>query len=354
MEAVEGVGDAEGAESPRQDHVWTPRGHKRRHSRALPDPQQPFYGTPGKVQPEEEPPAREGMPHTAGAHWKQEEEGSSVPNKPGGSHSPGREAAGGDLLEAAGREELRSPVPERALRGALRGARCSLPQLRPACAQLLLQTGLLIKLLSQRQAKQAASVPAGQCGLQGNVSVGLAREEKAKNTFRDSLLLGLAVFVVVMINLLVICLVEVHSRKRAAASHPQSSRKSVQRGCFRRLLPRGWSKSKDGDGEDSPVWNPTQTQPQWLQDLFEPLDPQQERAMAQLCMDSSDEEIFSRPQAQFLCWKSRGGQEVPPPGVPGALPHVPSTPQQLAPGSGCPEEGAGGSPVLGGPQSSSQ
>ncbi|NXN09029.1 L37A1 protein, partial [Indicator maculatus] len=339
MEAVE---DAEGAESPRQDYVWTYTGHKQRHSQDLPDHNQLLYRTPGKVHPEEEPPPTEGKaeqrpvpslvvnnsPPAATSmledtaeeeessletHWKQEKEGSSFPLPyAGSSYSSERESAEGELFEAKVHPHLLSLVPEEALRSfvarvaqTLRGD-CSLPELQPACAKLLLKTGLLIKLLSQRQDQQGASVPGGQCVLEGNVSIGVAKEvsrehtgrEKAEHTFSDSLLLGLAVVAVIMINLLVICLVEVHSQNCAAASHPQSSRRSHQRGFFQRLLPRGWSKNKDDDEEGSLVWNPTQIRPQWLQDLFKPLDPQQERAMAELCLDTSDEEIFSRSQTQ--------------------------------------------------------
>ncbi|XP_064030448.1 leucine-rich repeat-containing protein 37B [Pogoniulus pusillus] len=150
-----------------------------------------------------------GIPHTAEAHRMQEKEGSSFPSKPEGSESPGRASAEGDLFEAKLQHRLRLLVPDEALRSfvarvaqALQGD-CSLPQLQPACAKLLLKAGLLIKLLSQRQEEQ------GACVVEGNVSIGMAEEEKAMQTSSDLLLWAPAVAAVVMVNLLLICLAEV-------------------------------------------------------------------------------------------------------------------------------------------------
>ncbi|KAK4808382.1 hypothetical protein QYF61_002619 [Mycteria americana] len=271
MEDVEDVEDAEEAPSPRQDYVWTYKKHKQGDSPYLNESNRLFYKTFGNVKPEEEPTPTESkaeqrlntnqhffydllvnnsppaasstledtaeeegsslhghlpaVPRTAETHWKQQKEGSSFLNKPGSSDSPDGASVQGDLFETEVHHHLRLLVPDEALRTfmahvaqALRRD-CSLPELQLACAKMVSKTGLLIKLLSERQGDQGASALAGQCLLEGNVSNGMspAREAgrkpagkwKPEYTSGNRLLLAISVSVIIMINLMVICLIEV-------------------------------------------------------------------------------------------------------------------------------------------------
>ncbi|NXT38674.1 L37A1 protein, partial [Pelecanoides urinatrix] len=354
MEDVEDVEDAEEAPSPRQDYVWTYKKHKQGDSPYLNKSNQLFYKTFGNVNPEEEPtpteskaaqglntkqhffynllvnnspPAASSMlqgtaeeegsslgghlaavPRTAETHWKHQKEGSSFLNKPGSPDSPDSTPVQGDLFETKVNHHLRLLVPDKALRMFIaymaRALRmdCSLPELQLACAKIVSKTGLLIKLLSERQDDQGASALAGLCLQEENVSDGmaLAREAgrksavrwKPEHTSSDRLLLALSVSVIIMIHLMVICVFEVCFQK------PQSTSKSRLRRFFQKLLPRGWSKNKQDIREQgSCVSDPSKTKPQWLRDLYQPLDPQHKQSMAELYEESSDEEeIFNKSE----------------------------------------------------------
>ncbi|NXF53210.1 L37A1 protein, partial [Oceanites oceanicus] len=358
MEDVEDVEDAEKAPSPRQDYVWSYK--KQGDSPYLNKRNQLFYKTFGKVNPEEEPTSieskaeqslnteqhffynllinnspptassmledvdeKEGsslgghspaVPRTAETHWKQQKEGSSFLNKPGSSDSPDSTPVQGDLFETKVNHHLHLLIPNEALRmfiahvaQALR-MDCSLPELQLACAKMVSKAGLLIKLLSERQDDQGASALAGQCLQEGNVSSGMALARKAgrKPTVRwkpeytsgDRLLLAISVSVIIMINLTVICLVEVCSQKPSAASQRQSTSKSRSRWFFQKLVPRGWSKNKyDVREQGSHVSDPSKIKPQWLRDLYQPLDSQHEKFIAELYEETSDEEeIFNKSE----------------------------------------------------------
>ncbi|NXH70170.1 L37A2 protein, partial [Hydrobates tethys] len=356
MEDVEVVEDVEEAPSPRQDY----KKHKQGDSPYLNKSNQLFYKMFGNVNPEEEPtpseskaeqrlntkqhffynllvnnspPAASSMlegtaeeegsslgghlpavPRTAETHWKQRKDGSSFLNKPGSSDSTTGMPVQGDLFETKVNHHLRLLVPDEALRmfiahvaQALR-MDCSLPKLQLACAKMVSKTGLLIKLLSERQDDHGASALAGQCLREGNVSNGMALARKAgrrpavrqkpEYTSGERLLLAISVSVIIMINLTAICLVEVCSQKPAATSQPQSTSKSRLRWFFQKLLPRGWSKNKyDIREQGSLVSDPSKTTPQWLRDLYQPLDSQHKKSMAELYEETSDEEeIFNKSE----------------------------------------------------------
>lgn len=420
MEDVEDVEDAEEAPSPRQDYVWTYKKHKQADSPYLNKSNQLFYKTFGNVNPEEEPtpteskaaqrlntkqhffynllvnnspPAASSMlegtaeeegsslaghlpavPRTAETHWKHQKKGSSFLNKPGSPGSPDGAPVQGDLFETKVNRHLRLLVPDEALRlfiaHVVRALRmdCSLPELQLACAKMVSKTGLLIKLLSERRDDQGASALAGRCLQEENVSNGmaLARDAGRKSAVRkpeytssDRLLLALSVSIIIMINLTVICLVEVCSQKPAAASQPQSTSKSRLRRFFQKLLPRGWSKNKhDVREQGSHVSDPSKTKPQWLRDLYQPLDSQHKQSMAELYEETSDEEeIFNKSELNWMPTapqKSCDGGEMQLPGDPMPLPCSSGAPQELEHSSLSTEEDAMGGHVLGTPQSSSQ
>ncbi|XP_040981010.1 leucine-rich repeat-containing protein 37B isoform X2 [Aquila chrysaetos chrysaetos] len=365
MEDVEDVEDAEEAPSPRQDYVWTYKKHKQGDSPYLNKSNQLFYKTFGNVSPEEEPtpteskagqrlntnqhffynllvnnspPAASSMledtaeeegsslgghlpavPRTAETHWKQQKEGSSFLNKPGSSKSPDGASVQGHLFETKVNRHLRLLVPDEALRMFIthvaRALRmdCSLPEVQLACAKMVSKTGLLIKLLSKRQDDQGASALVGQCLLEGNVSNGMAQAREAgrkptgkwkpEYTSSDRLLLAISVSVIIMINLTVMCLVEVCSQKPAAASQPRSTNKSRPRWFFQKILPRGWSKNKYNVREQgSHVSDLGKTKPQWLRDLYRPLDSQHKKSMAELYDEetSDEEEIFNKFKLNWM------------------------------------------------------
>lgn len=240
MEDVEDVEDAEEAPPPRQDYVWIYKKHKQGDSPYLNKSNPLFYKTFGNMNPEEEPTPTESkgeqrlnpsqrffynllvnnnpsaagsmledmaeeegfslgghlpaISQTAETHWKQRKEGSSFLNKPGSSDSQVQ----GDLFETKVNHHLRLLIPDEALRvfiahvaQALR-MDCSLPELQLACAKMVSKTGLLIKLLSERRDDQEASVLAGQCLLEGNVSNGMAREAGRRSTGKVGEMLDIA------------------------------------------------------------------------------------------------------------------------------------------------------------------
>ncbi|XP_050768015.1 leucine-rich repeat-containing protein 37A2-like [Gymnogyps californianus] len=421
MEDVEDVEDAEEAPSPRQDYVWAYKKHKQGDSPYLNKSNQLFYKTFGNVNPEEEPtpteskaeqrlntnqhffcnllvnspPAASSMledmaeeegsslgghlpavPQTAETHGKQQKEGSAFLNKPGSSDSPDGASVQGDLFETKVNRRLRLLVPDKALRmfiahvaRALR-TDCRLPEVQLACAKMVSKTGLLIKLLSERQDDQRASALVGECLLEGNVSNGTAQAKEAgkkpagkrkpQYTSGDRLLLAISVSVIIMINLTVICLVEVCSQKPAAASQPQSTSKSRPRWLFQKLLPRGWSKNKYNVREQgSRVSDLGKTKPQWLRDLYQPLDSQHKKSMAELYDEetSDEEEIFNKselnwmpaaPQKSCDSGETQLSRDLMP------LPCSSGAPQEPEQRSCSVEEDATGGHTLGIPQSSSQ
>ncbi|NXA17214.1 L37A2 protein, partial [Ibidorhyncha struthersii] len=359
-EDVEDVEDAGEAPSPRQDYVWTYRKHKQGDSPYLNTSNQLFYKAVGNVNPEEEPPPTESkaeqrlntnrhlfdnllvntsppaassmledtaeessslggrlpaIPRTTKTYWKQQKEGSSFLDKPGSSDSPDGVLVPGDLFETEVNRHLRLLIPDEALRmfmaQVVRALRmdCSLPQLQLACAKMVWKTGLLIKLLSKRQDDQGASALTSRCLLEGNVSNGMALAGEASRksagkwkpeyTLGDRLLLAILVSVISMSILMVTCLVKVCFQKPAAASQPQSTSKSQLRSLFRKFLPRGWSKDKyDVREQGRRDSERSKREPRWLRDLYQPLAPQQEKAIAELYdkETSEEEEIFNKSQ----------------------------------------------------------
>ncbi|XP_042643039.1 leucine-rich repeat-containing protein 37A2 [Tyto alba] len=360
MEDVEDAEDAEEVPSPRQDYVWTYKKHKQGDNPYLNKSNQLFYETFGNVNPEEEPIPTESkaeqrlntnrsffynllasnsplaassllenaaeeeasslgrhllaIPRNTKPHRKQQKEGSSFLNKSGSSSSPDNRPVQGNLFETKVHHQLHLLVPDEALRAfiahvaqALR-RECRLPKVQLACAKMVAKMGLLIKLLSKRQVDQGDSTLVGQCLLEGNVSSGMIRAWKAgrkstgkwksEYTSGDRLLLAISASIIIMICLMVICLIEVCSPKPATTSQPQSTSKSRPRWFFQKLLPQGWRKDKYNVKEqDSHVSDLNETKPQWLRNLYQPLDPQHKKSMAELYDEEiSDEEIFNKSE----------------------------------------------------------
>ncbi|NWX12130.1 L37A2 protein, partial [Aegotheles bennettii] len=355
-EDAEGVEGAEEAPSPRQDYVRTNKKHKQQDRLCPFKSNQLIYQRFGNVNPEEGPTPTESkaeqrlntkqhffynlmvnnspptassisedmaeeegssvggdLPAASGTTEtprEQQKEGSSFLNKPQSSGSLGGALVGGDLFEAKVNHHLRSLVPDEALRTFIthtaRALRmdCGLPELQLACAKLVTKVGLLVKLLNQRQDDPGASALT-RCLQKGNISDGmvLARdadgEPAGKYTSSDKVLLAILVSFIIVINLTAICLMEACSRKSTATSQPQSPDKSQPGWFFPKLLPGGGRKGEPEVGEPGWAgsdWN--QTTPQWLRDLYQPLDSQQEKSLVELYdgETSGEEEIFAKAE----------------------------------------------------------
>uniref|UniRef100_A0A672ULH4 LRRC37A/B like protein 1 C-terminal domain-containing protein n=1 Tax=Strigops habroptila TaxID=2489341 RepID=A0A672ULH4_STRHB len=177
---------------------------------------------------------------TRGQHQEQEP---PVPTAPGSSSDPGGAATPGAAFDTLLSRHLHSLVPDRALRRfmahvarALRGD-CGLPQLQPACAKMVSRTGLLLKLLSERQRDPEPSDLLEQCVQEEDAGTSppraqvQAREmgsesaetEMAKHTSGHKLLLGLSLsFLILSIIVLVLCCLKVCAKKRDQASQASS------------------------------------------------------------------------------------------------------------------------------------
>ncbi|NWI10739.1 L37A2 protein, partial [Crypturellus soui] len=248
-------------------------------------------------------------------HRKHPQE-SHVPGKPSSSGSPAAKPAKEDLFETKLRHQLRLLVPDTAVRAfvaqvarALR-SHCSLPAAQPACAKMVSKLGLLMKVLSDKQGGQGASALAGRCFLEAN---GTARPKaaggklmgKKKSEFAhdNGLLIAISASLAIILFLMLICLIEVCSQKSAAASQAQGTSKSRLRRAA-----GTWDSAWPPHARDAPSpaalqgppgSDPSGNKPPWLRDMYQPLDSQRKRSLAQKLYDeesSDEEEIFNKAE----------------------------------------------------------
>ncbi|XP_064380548.1 leucine-rich repeat-containing protein 37A2 isoform X2 [Dromaius novaehollandiae] len=360
---MEDVEDGKKAPPPSHSYVWTYKKHGQQESPCLSKSNRLFYRTDQEENPEEEPTPIKSKPeqrlntaghffynllvnsshrvarsvpedtskdeasspggHSLGIHqtdqtdWKQQkEEGSDFLNEPSSSESPATAPVQGDLFETKLKYHLRLLVPDRALRTFIahmaRALRtdCSLPAVQPACAKMVSKTGLLMKVLSERQDRRGASALAGRCFLGGSVPNGtaqpraagrkLAEKKKPEYAYSSSLLVAVSVAAVVVLLLTGICVIEVCSQKPKAASQAQTTSKSRPRWFFQKFLPDRWSKNTpDLPKEGSRASELSKNKPLWLRDMYQPLDSQHKKSMAQKLYDeesSEEEEIFNKAE----------------------------------------------------------
>ncbi|XP_021233346.1 leucine-rich repeat-containing protein 37A-like isoform X2 [Numida meleagris] len=238
------------------------------------------------------------LPWPAAHQALEPKEGAHVPGAPSsvGSTEDEDTVTEGERFETEVKHRLRPLVPNGALRGFIaRVARamrkdCRLLQLQPSCTKLLAQTGQLLGRLGGQRAPQ----PAAQCLLRGNGSMGTAgRNRTTKGTAAHSssrrVLLAVSVSLIITTYITAICLIEVCCPKPAAASQPQSTSKSRWRRFFRKLLPRRWCKNSGAQG--SRFAERTKDEPQWLRDLYQPLDDLQRNSICQLYREPEEEEM---------------------------------------------------------------
>ncbi|XP_053821492.1 uncharacterized protein LOC128800395 isoform X4 [Vidua chalybeata] len=203
------------------------------------------------------------MPDTRDTHGKQQEEGSRFLNKPWSPQSPDIAPVPRELLETTVDHHLRLVLLEKSLQTFLahveraRSKDCSLPQLKLACAKMVSKTGLLLKVLSERQENQGASDPMGRCPLQENISRGTAVDEdqepteKPKPETMDDMITVLLLSVIAVILLILKGLFHVCSRCAAAVCRQLLRRKSWLRRLSVKLQER-WRKNKyrEAEGEE--------------------------------------------------------------------------------------------------------
>ncbi|KAM8991739.1 uncharacterized protein PRD47_015843 [Ara ararauna] len=293
MEDEEGAGDEEEAPSPTQDSAETDKEQKQQYSDgtvgnevAEEEPaaaegraeqrqntiQRFFYallannGTPAASSAPQDTAAAErsspgGSPPTAPASTttfgKHKEQESLVLTALGSSSAPGGTAVQGAPFDSLLSRHLHWLVPDRALRRfmacvarTLRG-NCSLPQLQPACAKMVSRTGLLLKLLSERQRNPEPSDLLEQCvqedtGISRSHAQVWAKEMDSESANMEMAQLTSGIITtIISVALLVLCCFKVCAKKRAEDS--QGSTKWSLKRCFQKLWPKCWSRSKDTD-----------------------------------------------------------------------------------------------------------
>ncbi|NXL91476.1 L37A2 protein, partial [Alectura lathami] len=350
-----GMGDVGSAEdvkeapSPEQGYVWTHSKHQQQASPYLNKNNQLFHDVLHNMNPEEPSPTRseaeqrlnmnphfpynlsadtaanstlesvaedEGSPaapellptlQTPETHWKRPKEGPDPLSEARSSDSPEDTLLEEDLSETKVRQHLRPLVPNKALQVFLAGVTralqvdCTLPQLQPLCAKLLTRTGLLVKLVSGEEASSLA----GRCHLQENISMSMAQgstassnlpgKGKAQHISGKRLLLVLLVSLIVTTSIVVICLIKVCCRKPAGSSQPQRTGKSQRRWFFQKLLPLRWQRNKPHPRKQgSHSSNQTKTKPQWLREVYLPLNDLQNKLYEDDSWDEEEEEIFNK------------------------------------------------------------
>ncbi|XP_053856315.1 uncharacterized protein LOC128819920 [Vidua macroura] len=186
------------------------------------------------------------MPDTTDTHGKQQEEGSRFLNKPWSPQSPDLAPVPGELLETTVDHHLRLLVPDKSLQTFMahmeRALRkdCSLPQLKLACAKMVSKTGLLLKVLSERQENQGTSDPMGRCPLQENISSSTAVDEDQEPTEKkpedteEMVLFMVLLFLFVVIAVMLKTFFHMYFLTREGDSQPCHSRDSwLRRFCVK-------------------------------------------------------------------------------------------------------------------------
>ncbi|XP_048170356.1 leucine-rich repeat-containing protein 37A3-like isoform X3 [Corvus hawaiiensis] len=196
------------------------------------------------------------IPDSTETHWKQQEEGSRFLNKPGSPQGPDLALVPGERLETTVDRFLRLLVPDKGLRTFMahveRALRtdCSLPQLQLACAKMVSKTGLLLKVLSERQENQGASECKGQCPLQDlsrRMALGEGKEATGKKAEQTGEMIMFVVLCSVFIIIAVMLKTVFHMRflSHEAGSQPRHTRTLCLRRCGVKLPWKGKKECKE-------------------------------------------------------------------------------------------------------------
>ncbi|NXC40566.1 L37A1 protein, partial [Penelope pileata] len=276
--------------------------------------------------------------HTTIARSEHPKKGPDVPSAPSSSGSPEDALLQGDLFESNVKQHLLSPVPNEALRAFIarvgRALRvdCLRPPLQPSCSKLLAQTRLLVELLGLHRSPS----PAGRCLLPENAAMArgstagsnltgevgqswgllagcrgegatvspsliffsFLSQGKPAHTSGNRVLLALSVSLIIVINVTVVCLIEVSRYLWHLAAQPGAQGELLPpcRVCEPWPLPVPIPPpSPCFQGSDCSEQN----KPQWLRDLYLPLDDIQKKAIYQLYEEEPSEEeedVFNKAE----------------------------------------------------------
>ncbi|KAL2295142.1 hypothetical protein Nmel_018296 [Mimus melanotis] len=173
---------------------------------------------------------------------------------------------------------------------------CSLPQLQLACAKMVSKTGLLLKMLSERQDTHGASDYMDQCRLQENISRRTALEEDQESTEKampetmDDTVTFIVLLSLIAVFLLILkCVFQVCSQCTAAVCRQLLSSKS----WLRRLsvkLQQKWRKKKYREAEDAEQDLPELSEAELLlvQYIMDVLDKEEEELQKQMQKENTD------------------------------------------------------------------
>uniref|UniRef100_A0A8C3VLM3 LRRC37A/B like protein 1 C-terminal domain-containing protein n=1 Tax=Catagonus wagneri TaxID=51154 RepID=A0A8C3VLM3_9CETA len=245
--------------------------------------------------------------HTNEIKWEYPNVGTDLTSKPTGFTAPGISSPG-DQLEAQLNQQLRPLIPNNDVRGFISHViqtlktDCSEPQVQLSCAKLIAKTGLLMKLLSKQQEVKVSKAEwdTDQWKTENyiNENTEAWREEKESSELtkevpgygcNNKLILAISVTVVVMLLIVIFCLTEVYSHRRAV----REGKLGHRRRFFGFLL----HKRHSGESESKREGFFGRKRPLWLQDTYRPLNATCKKNMAQKLHDkeSSDEEkIFNK------------------------------------------------------------
>ncbi|XP_063260979.1 uncharacterized protein LOC134554365 [Prinia subflava] len=242
--------DEEDVPTPRKKYLRTHKRHKKEDSKDWVGHNQPFPQVWRPVKVERKPGAEHGLnrnldflsdplvqSHSAvssrgrateeeehsslGKHTfvipdKKEVDDSVLLNKRGIFQSPDPAPVLKELLETTAHHHQPLQEPDKGLQTfmahmekALR-TDCSLPQLKKACAKMVLKTRLLVKVLREREENQGASDGMDQCFLQENMIIHMALEggEKLQGKKLEAVVYGIAFVVLLFFFIFVLLILE--------------------------------------------------------------------------------------------------------------------------------------------------
>uniref|UniRef100_A0A6I8N206 LRRC37A/B like protein 1 C-terminal domain-containing protein n=1 Tax=Ornithorhynchus anatinus TaxID=9258 RepID=A0A6I8N206_ORNAN len=246
-------------------------------------------------------------------HWVFHEEKSEHSTLQSEAPTPDNSSDQGDQFERDLDWRLQALIPNKAVRKLISHVirtlkmDCTEPGVQLACAKLLSKTGLLMKLLSEREEADGSQLmwSSGRWRngdyFNGSVDGNLTEDEEARELSQDipsygygnKLLLAISVTVVIMTIIAAICLIEICSQR---ASSAEGAKQTASLWSFQQssqTLPR---QTSEKDNQAAKVGKPL-----WLRDMYRPLDSTRKKNMAQKLHDrdsSDEEEIYSKESLQ--------------------------------------------------------
>ncbi|XP_078228814.1 leucine-rich repeat-containing protein 37A2 isoform X3 [Callithrix jacchus] len=226
----------------------------------------------------------------------------------------------GDQFEMQLNQQLRSLIPDNNVRGLISHVirtlkmDCSDTQVQLACAKLISRTGLLMKLLSERQEVKASKAEwdTDQWKTENYINENTEAQSEQKEQrssehtkvvpgygFSNILILAVSVTVIVTIIIIIFCLIQIYRHRRA----PKDDEEAFRRGISRCLPHRTSSPKSMTQGSFF------LRRPLWLRDMYRTLRATRIKNMARKLYDkesASEDEIFNR-----YTWDSKAPAETP-------------------------------------------